>query len=182
MPLFAGCPSSVLAMMRKVWWLPGISPSEVRWTLSRQPDWGGGEFAALSVCAVVVIDCRLCSHQGGDAERVACGVQQNPPLVGVRLEFGPDGSQGEQTGLGGVQVVDAQLYVGLLFLRWLRPGGTAVVGEPIESQAGRAVLAEKDEVVCGEDDWQAKDLSVEAGQLGGVGTVESDCTIAERGY
>lgn len=50
---------------------------------------------------------RSCSDQGGDAERVACGIQQDPPPVGVRLEFGLDGSQSEQASLSGVQVVDA---------------------------------------------------------------------------
>jgi hypothetical protein len=47
------------------------------------------------------------SDQGGDTERVACGIKEDPPPVGVRLEFGLNGPQSEQAVLSGVQVVDA---------------------------------------------------------------------------
>lgn len=112
---------------------------------------------------------------------MACGIQQNPPPVGVRLELGLDCPQCQQPGLGGIQVIDAQLDVGLLFLDRVRPGGTAVVGEPVESQSGHAVLTEQHEIVGGEDDGQAESLTVEAGQFCGIRAVEGDGRVAERG-
>lgn len=56
---------------------------------------------------VVAIEGQACSDQSGNAERVACGIQQDPPPAGVRLEVGLDGTQSEQASLSGVQVVDA---------------------------------------------------------------------------
>lgn len=105
---------------------------------------------------------------------MTCRIQQNPPSVRVRLAFGLDGPQSEQASLSGVQVVDAWFYMGLLFLGRTRPGGTAVVCEPVEAESGCAVLTEQDEVISGEDDREAEGFSIEAGQLGGVGAVERD--------
>ncbi len=61
----------------------------------------------------------------GEAERVACGVQQNPPLIGLRLERGLDGAQGQHVSVGNVQVLYAEFDVRLLAVRRVGPGGGA---------------------------------------------------------
>lgn len=87
---------------------------------------------------------------------MACGIQQDPPPVGFRLDRRLDGTLGEQPCLGGIQVIHAQFDVGLLLLGGVRPGGTSVVGQAVEPQSGRALLAEQDEVVSGVGDGQSE--------------------------
>lgn len=60
------------------------------------------------------------------------GVQQDPPEGRLRLSRRRDSSEGEQSCLGGVQVVDAQFEMGLLLLKGVRPGGTPVAASRLK--------------------------------------------------
>ena len=82
------------------------------------------------------------------------GVEHDPALFGVGLDGGRHGAEGEHPGLGAVEVVDAELEVGLLSVGGIGPGRGPVVSDSDEAESGCAVPAEEDEVVGGVQDGQ----------------------------